>query len=397
MTSIQALLQTVWLAMIVLVSGCERPPPEQSPEQMLLKEVRASGPRAALRLLDKLAAGDPAVRRDGHMYAHGIGIAALRSPDEVSEVFANCTPAYQSGCYHGVIQSYFLATQRSGGALTTARLDAICADYRADPNRYTLRFQCIHGLGHGLTMFHRHHLPTALKSCDLLSDRWEREHCYAGAFMENIVNATEPHHNADDPAGQAGHHNAHAPSPAGLAKSAHGHHSPLAAAPFPPLDPADLHYPCSKMAEKYLDACYTMQTSAMLFQSEHNVARAALECGRAPAKYRKTCFVSLGRDVSGIAQGSPAEASRLCSAATDSHSAECDAGVVQSVINMNADPAEGLAYCRALPTAPRKAACYRAVGLQAITLPQAKERLAQVCRLVERPYRPVCLDQRIGA
>ena len=76
---------------------------------VLDERLASGGPASALQLLDRLAALDPDVRRDGHMYAHRIGISALKSPSEVGRVFATCTPAHQSGCYHGVIQSYFMA------------------------------------------------------------------------------------------------------------------------------------------------------------------------------------------------------------------------------------------------------------------------------------------------
>ena len=90
--------------------------------------MRAEGARPALDLLDRIAALDPRVRRDGHRYAHGIGIAALSSPDRVSAVFASCTPGWQSGCYHGVIQSYFLPPpQLAAAELGTASVDALNA------------------------------------------------------------------------------------------------------------------------------------------------------------------------------------------------------------------------------------------------------------------------------
>ena len=146
-------------------------------ESLLLDRVRAEGARPALDLLDRLAALDPRVRRDGHMYAHGIGIAALSSPDRVGAVFASCTPGWQSGCYHGVIQSYFLATREGGGELGTASVDALCDPWRGEGGNPWLLFQCTHGLGHGLTMFHGHDLPRALASCDLLSRPGERDNC----------------------------------------------------------------------------------------------------------------------------------------------------------------------------------------------------------------------------
>jgi hypothetical protein len=361
-----------------------------------LDERLASGDAApALQLLDRLAALDPDVRPLGHFYAHRIGISALKSPADLGRVFATCTPAWESGCYHGVIQSYFLATQRGGGGVTAASVEALCGDYRG--KRSDLLFQCTHGLGHGLTMLHGHDLPKALRACDLLSRQPEREMCYAGGFMESLVNATHPHSIPSDKArprpkaGQAAAgahsgHGAHGPHPAGAGAAP-------AAPPFRALDPADLHYPCSRMDEKYLVACYTIQTSAMLHHSGRDVGRAAAECRRAPEKARATCFVSLGRDVSAIAAGDVAQAVRICGLADKAFRPDCHRGVVNSIVNMNADPGEGVPYCRAVPEPESKRACYVAVGLQALVLPEGQARREQACRLAEADMVDLCLGR----
>jgi len=84
-------------------------------------------------------------------------------------------------------------------------------------------------MGHGLTMLYAHDLPRALTDCDMLSDGWDRESCYGGAFMESVINATAPHHPA-------------------TMLAAHSHHH-MAATTFKALDPADPLYPCSIMAD----------------------------------------------------------------------------------------------------------------------------------------------------
>lgn len=361
-------------------------------QRVLHERLRAEGAGGALALLDRLAGMDADVRRDGHMYAHGIGLAALGAPDEVGRIFASCTPGWQSGCYHGVIQAYFLATRREGSGITAQSLDRLCAAYRGPRGDYRLMFQCAHGLGHGLTMFHGHDLRRALAGCDLLSRRNERDSCYGGAFMENIVNVTQPHHMAGEGSDQTGGHASH---------DAHGQHgqSGPAAAPAPaveawrPLDPNDLHYPCSAFAEKYLDACYTIQTAAMLYFAGQDVGRVARECGRAPEPVRWTCFVSLGRDVSTIAGPSMAEAVRLCGLAAAEFEPACNEGVVQAIINMNVDPAEGVPYCRAILSPASKALCYDIVGRQALALPNGAARRRQACRGAEPAWVHACLGR----
>jgi hypothetical protein len=361
---------------------------------VLDERLASGGPAPALQLLDRLAALDSDVRRDGHMYAHRIGIGALKSPSEVGRVFATCTPAYQSGCYHGVIQSYFMAVERSGAGMTTQSVDGVCADHRE--TRRDLLFQCTHGLGHGLAILRGHDLPEALGACELLSRAGEREMCYAGAFMETLVNTTHPDHVAAPgekaAAAKAGKGAAEAPPGPGE----HDHHGAAGAAPAKPafraLDPADLHYPCSVLAEKYLIACYTIQTSAMLHHTKQDVARTAAECGRAPEKARATCFLSLGRDVSTLSQGNNAKAVRLCGLAEAAFRPACHRGVVGSIVNMNANPAEGIPYCKAVPEAESKRACYTTIGQQALVLPEGEARRQQACRAAE----PALLDACLG-
>ncbi|HEY0085705.1 MAG TPA: hypothetical protein VGB65_07315 [Allosphingosinicella sp.] len=340
------------------------------------------GPAPALALLGELAGLDPNAREDGHMYAHRIGIAALTATADMGEVFASCTPSWQSGCYHGVIQSYFLLTEKAGGAIDAKSVDALCGGYR--DKRADLLFQCTHGMGHGLEMLYRYDLPKALGGCDLLSRAFEQELCHAGAFMENIVNATQPHSTtpvsatatADPHAGHGGGHHA---APAGAAPA------------FRALDANDLHYPCSVVGERYMMGCYTIQTSAMFHHAGGDVVRVAGECMRAPEKARATCFVSLGRDVSTMALGRNAEAVRLCGLADAAFRAVCNRSVAEQIINMNADPAEGIPYCKAVPEADGKSGCYAAVGRQAMVLPDGEAKRAKACALAEETMRGMCL------
>ena len=361
--------------------------------QAFSARIASGGPASALELLDRLAALEPKVRSDGHFYAHHIGASALDAPADIGRVFASCTPGYQSGCYHGVIQSYFIAKERAGEGVTAQSVDALCQDYRG--TRADLLFQCTHGLGHGLAILQRHDLPAALTACDLLSREAEREMCYAGAFMESLVNATHPGHSVV-PAVKA--------SSGGAAEAdPHAHHAghPATAASAKPsfraLDPSNLHYPCSAVAEKYLIACYTIQTSAMLHHTGNDVGRAASECGRAPEKARTTCFISLGRDVTTAAAGSNREAVRLCGLVEAGFRATCHRSVAETLVNMNANPVEAIAYCRAVGEADGKSACYTALGEQASVLPKGTEKREQACRAAEAAYRDACLGTRISA
>src|SRR5439155_16625876 len=119
-------------------------------------------------------------------------------------------------------------------------LEALCAVYRGTSGSRWLLFQCLHGAGHGLDMHFGHALGPALAACAGLSDSWERESCFGGAFMENLMHAIEPQHPAS--------------------RLAAAHHIEAGERAIDPLDPL---YPCSVVASTYRKSCYLLQTSAI--------------------------------------------------------------------------------------------------------------------------------------
>ncbi|HEX2188232.1 MAG TPA: hypothetical protein VHG51_05005, partial [Longimicrobiaceae bacterium] len=355
-------------------------------DEALQGVLRAQGVRPAMEALNAVVARDRNVARDAHVYAHGIGIAAFAGAERVGETFATCTPEHQSGCYHGVVQAYFVDARRAGGELTTDVVNALCRDWRpgegASGDRW-LQFQCAHGMGHGLVMFEGHDLPKALRGCDLLRSDFERETCYQGAFMENIVNAIMPHH----PAGTL----AHGEHGAAAGHDAHGGHGAAPASAYRALDPDDLLYPCSTLAERYWSGCYSMQTSAMLHHTGGDVERVARECERVPERMRTTCFLSLGRDISGMTTQDRAGSREMCArVAGAADRAWCHVGVATNMLNVTARAADGLDYCRELPPGENKAHCYELVGGQLLVLAGSDPAREEACRAAEPEFVDAC-------
>ena len=353
----------------------------------LLQLLRERGVGAAMEALTIAGENDPDLRRDGHMYAHAIGLAAYSTPDSVATVFSRCTPIFQSGCYHGVIQAYFADADRpAGGAVDARAIVSLCAPYRGGEDDRWALFQCVHGLGHGLTMHHGHHLPTALEACDLLPDPWEREGCYGGVFMESIMQATSPHHALGRPGDGGGEH-AHHPDP----HAGHGAHA-AAPQPFPALAPDDPLHPCTSLPDRYLGACYQMQTSAILFRNGGDVAGAATICDGVQERYRAACYTSLGRDVSAYTVQDDEEAIRLCALGDPAYRSWCHVGYAKNLVDLSAEPGAGMAFCRRLGTEAEKRACYVAIGEEIWALGGARERRLDLCEAAEPAFRPACRE-----
>jgi hypothetical protein len=341
----------------------------------LTATARSGAVAAAVATLAVLTRDDPAIRRDDHLYAHSIGISAGASGRPVAEVFTQCTVAFQSGCYHGVIESYFDRVRTvDSGAVTR-----LCTPFRTDPAKRWILFQCVHGMGHGLTMYFKHDLRRSLKSCDLLPNDWEQHSCYGGAFMENIVNATMPQHPSHGLGGGGDEHMGHTMS----------HES--AAKPFLAIDPKDHLYPCSKMAERYLPACYEMQTSVMLYLNGGSVGAAAHTCETAPPAMRSLCHQSLGRDVSSRTGQDYQTSIRLCSFSAERFRPWCFVGLVKNFIDLNGRYSDGMRFCAVLLTHADKLKCYEAVGEQISALVPTDEGRRAACATGEKGYVAACL------
>lgn len=330
-------------------------------EQAFGHRLAAIGVRDALATLAGAAAADSEVARDSHVYAHGIGIEAYRLVPSVAETFPRCSAAFASGCYHGVIQAHLDGLP----AIGRREIDALCALYRGEGGNRWLLFQCLHGAGHGLTMHYGHELPRALSECGMLTDAWERESCYGGAFMENIMQATELRHPATRLA--AHHHPEGSTAPAG----------------FQALDPGDPLYPCSAVAPPYRKSCYLLQTSAMLHFNGGSIAAAAKSCDLAPAEMRPFCYQSLGRDVSAYAGQDPGRSVQLCELGTPAYRPSCYFGAAKSLIDWAARTEPGLRMCQMVVSREGGRACYEAVGEQVAALYADTARRAAECEAVE--------------
>jgi len=378
-------------------------------ERALGSVIDPAGIGRAMAALDRIAARDVAMLRESHGLAHGLGIAAYRSPETVAATFAACPATQIAGCYHGVIQGYFLDMAKKGG-VGAAEMNALCEPHRG---KGSLFFQCTHGMGHGLMAMLDNHVPASLDQCDLITAPAARDSCYGGVFMENIVAATHPEHTAHSHAAvadsrkPAAEHAGHGAQSAGHeghgAEGGHGDHhaaegehaghamgGAAARAPWKALDSADPLYPCTVVGEKYLLQCYLIQTAAILAANGGDFAKTATECTRAPERYVSTCWNSLGRDITAFGERNPEKTAALCARVGAAAELDCVRGAAATLVDTSSDPADGFAFCRAVAGAATKAACYGRVGGTLVTIVGDTARREQLCAAVEADHVAAC-------
>lgn len=270
--------------------------------------VHTLDPAYALKELISIQSSDLFAAKTCHELTHIIGEEAYAKYGSVTKASTFGSNFCYSGYYHGVMENYM---SKFDDAKLAALMPTIC---KMDPSgRYTQGYyDCVHGLGHGVTIRFDNDVFKALPYCDLLKTDFDRNACYNGAFMQNILVDGISHKAVD-------------------------------------VKPDDPVYPCDAVPERQKDACYLIQTSYILQIVQGDVARAFAVCDGVEAPYVKTCYQSMGRDISGIADGIPAKVVALCGLGSPDNQGECFAGAAGDAVYRNGQPSDADPLCAATP------------------------------------------------
>jgi hypothetical protein len=300
----------------------------------VLAELRGvlvmDGTGAALDRLEELAAEDENLEGESHHLVHELGkFSYLHYGGEAAKAFGLCDRRFAGGCYHGVVQAYFEVNPD----FEAGDLAGLCEGEIVDAEAAEiLRHQCVHGLGHGLSLYLDRDLQETLRHCDALRTDRDRDSCYGGAFMENIMFAQSQHGRQSDP----------------------DRGTSL-------LKEDDLHYPCNSVGERYKQQCYFLQPAAILFQNGRDVDGAFEECDKAPKPYVAACYRGMGRDISSLTRGDTDEPRDLCTLGTDSNEVWCFEGAVMLLVSSNWRTDEAVDFCSGAP-AEAKSRCFESIG-----------------------------------
>ncbi len=207
-----------------------------------------------------------------HPLVHIIGNVAVEKYPTVSEAYSHGDSFCWSGYYHGVMEGI---AQKVGRDNLLSQINDICKDVNGKANYSFDYYNCIHGLGHGVMSLTGDELFQSLEMCDSLNDTWEKNSCYSGVFMENIITDNKNHFTKY-------------------------------------LKPSEPLYPCSAVDQKYKSVCYLMQTSYMLKVNNRDFNKVFDLCQKSDTGFVNICFQSLGRDASGSTTSNVIKTKSIC-------------------------------------------------------------------------------------
>ena len=295
----------------------------------------------AMGALDRIVHSDPSLILLGHPLAHALGYAVRSTPATATRLLSECDDRYQSGCYHGILQRYFDA--RMGLPLAQSVLLAPCDGLRGTREQFRL-FDCLHGVGHGLMMYHRYDANASLKDCDRLASDWDQRSCYGGVFMENNMGAHMQMF-ADE---QLGMHRHSMPGPSVVL-----------------FKPDDLNYPCDATPARYRRECYELQADLILPAVKQDYRKAGAACdGAGNPDLVHECYIGLGRNASGAAAFRYAGIKKRCDQVSSAGVPFCYEGAVRHLAYAPSELPRGVAFCKSLPEGDARSRCWDGVGLQ---------------------------------
>ncbi|MGI9301525.1 MAG: cupredoxin domain-containing protein, partial [Gammaproteobacteria bacterium] len=285
-----------------------------------------------------------ALGEDCHQRAHVLGRLAysLFGVDAFSFAGHEC----QSGVYHGTMEALF---HEEGTANIQQDVATICSVARND----FFQHQCIHGVGHGLMAWANYEMLDALALCDELESATNRESCYSGVFVENIVGGL---------VGAMGHKTKYLSD--------------------------DMHFPCNVLEDRYVPACYYYQSSRMVQLTGGDFRAITQACETAPETAQHHCFLSMGRDVGARTRSDPAAAARQCSwTERGDFFIDCISGAVQDWFWEASGADDALGLCAILQWSPAKRMCYDTITSRAKQILETRAEMQSFCDQVESGYR----------
>ncbi len=222
--------------------------------------VRDFGVEAAFTQLRDELTRDALVRSECHQLAHVIGRAAVDLYGDIPTTYSRGDSFCASGYYHGATEA---VVAKMGADKVLEEADTLCAGLGRHQTYSFYRHNCAHGLGHGFMSIHQNELFESLETCDSLTDEWERNRCYSGVFMENVIAKDSPSH------------------PSKYLKA----DQPL--------------YPCDVVGTRYKNECYQRQVPYVLETRGYDFAGVFDLCATAVEEdFRPACYQGLGWDAS---------------------------------------------------------------------------------------------------
>lgn len=290
-----------------------------------------------------------------HPQAHHLGMWLYGYIGNLTEALSYADQKCGGAVYHGLVQNFFSTQSFKGRSPAEIDITKICPLNPENPHALE-RWQCLHGIGHGLAATYDYDVFTAVQRCDELEPGWEQLSCSKGVFMQNLVNYYQTGVGA--------------------------------------FDEDDLLFPCNVVDAKYAPACYHYHATHIFYHGIQNGRSATdsfKECDKiVPEEFVKHCYYGMGRQMSIVAFVSMEALLDICQSVHPRYQTDCFTGSVMTLVN-NKGTDQAFQFCKLLRE-DFKADCYDGLGKWALMLHSTKEGMRKECSRAESShYFEICM------
>jgi len=259
-----------------------------------------------------------------HHQVHSIGKFLFTYTDDLLEAFSLSDQRCGSALIHGAIQSFYLTQEFfDKSKIENMEIIKVCPEDKKNPNSLQ-RWQCIHGIGHGLTIVYDYNILSAVHRCEEFDSRFEELSCSKGVFMEN--NLRYYYTREGD------------------------------------FEKDNIFYPCNIVDKKFAPACYHYHTLYLNHQRNVSVYHGGFEeCDKIePKEFVKYCYYGLGKELAYDVYDEMPTSIPICKQGDPQLHSYCFTGLLLTLLNgWGTD--HSFEYCKLLP-AKFKIDCYDGLG-----------------------------------
>jgi len=291
-----------------------------------------------------------------HPEAHHLGMFLYDYLGDLPQALSIADQRCGGSLYHGIIQKFFMREFLNGINPNNIDLQQICPTNNEE--EYSLeRWQCLHGVGHGLTYAYNYDVFSAVSRCEEFDQRIDELSCSKGVFMEHV-----------------------------------GKFHKLQGKSF---DDVDLFFPCNSVDEKFAAPCYHYQTHYLLIKlkSEEKVFA---ECDKIqPTKFVQHCYYGMGRTAAGKALQKIEDGIEFCKIGRVDYQSYCFTGLLLTLVN-NGGVDKGFEYCKFISPEFKKD-CYDGLGKWILLLySNESDRVSKCTQAESREYSKICTEASLG-
>lgn len=287
-----------------------------------------------------------------HSQGHHLGMVLYAYYDDVNKAVSKAGLECGGSLYHGILETHFGAEKFFENSFDAFLANKICTEEFVDSK--IKRWECLHGLGHGLTIANEHDIFEPLKFCNAFED-WELHACARGIFMENITHVINTSEGT--------------------------------------IDESDLFYPCNKVEEQFARDCYLYQTFYLqtLSKGFGTVATTFSLCdGIEPKEFIKYCYVGMGASMADLALSRASSlAIANCQKGDPQYASYCHIGTMRILADQK-NPKQAIDYCNSIPEEGQKK-CFEYFGKWADLISQTLDEKTLICsEIQDETYSEIC-------